>query len=80
MWPTGWLACAAWAALFPLLSPLGPHRAWGAVAAVGYLVAAALSALVRQRGGQLAAAVVAFGRVRCCRSPWHSGQARARAR
>ncbi|MFD8598576.1 glycosyltransferase [Kitasatospora sp. NPDC059646] len=61
LWPAGWLLCAAWAAAFPLLSPLGPHRTWGAVAAAGYLLAAALSGLVRRRNGQLASAAVAFG-------------------
>ncbi|MFE3875146.1 hypothetical protein ACFXPX_12205 [Kitasatospora sp. NPDC059146] len=48
-WCAGWLACAAWAAVFPLVSPLGPHRTWGAVAAVGYLVAAVAVLLPARR-------------------------------
>ncbi|MFF0218731.1 hypothetical protein [Streptomyces vinaceus] len=38
----GWLAAAAWALSFPLVSSLGPHRLWGCCAAAGYLCAAAL--------------------------------------
>ncbi|MFD9687136.1 hypothetical protein ACFWXO_15425 [Kitasatospora sp. NPDC059088] len=48
-WCAGWLACAAWAAVFPLVSPLGPHRTWGAVAAVGYLLAAVAVLLPARR-------------------------------
>ncbi len=44
-WCAGWLGCAGWAALFPLISPLGPHRVWGALAAAGYLAAAVVALL-----------------------------------
>ncbi|MFD7640820.1 glycosyltransferase 87 family protein [Kitasatospora sp. NPDC059795] len=57
LWPAGWLLCAGWAAAFPLLSPLGPHRDWGVVAAFGYLLAAALS---WHRNGRLLSALVAL--------------------
>ncbi|MET9180730.1 hypothetical protein ABZX88_21265 [Kitasatospora aureofaciens] len=48
-WCAGWLACAAWAAVFPLDSSLGPHRSWGTVAALGYL-GAAVTVLLPSRG------------------------------
>ncbi|MFD8477827.1 hypothetical protein [Kitasatospora sp. NPDC059673] len=59
LWPAGWLLCAAWAAAFPLVSPLGPHRDWGTTAAIGYLLAAVLSA--PRRDCRLLSAVVALG-------------------
>ncbi|MFF2076037.1 hypothetical protein ACFVXG_14905 [Kitasatospora sp. NPDC058162] len=48
-WCAGWLASAAWAAAFPLVSSLGPHRTWGTVAAVGYLAAAVTVLLPSRR-------------------------------
>ncbi|MFG2692694.1 hypothetical protein [Kitasatospora sp. NPDC048407] len=60
LWPAGWLLCAAWAAAFPLVSPLGPHRDWGTVAAVGYLLAAVLVLLPR-RDFRLPSALLALG-------------------
>ncbi|MER7667596.1 hypothetical protein ABTY61_03910 [Kitasatospora sp. NPDC096128] len=48
-WCAGWLASAAWAASFPLVSSLGPHRTWGTVAAVGYLAAAVTVLLPSRR-------------------------------
>lgn len=39
-WCAGWLLAAGWAAAFPLVSGLGPHRGWGTIAATGYLAAA----------------------------------------
>ncbi|QKW22555.1 hypothetical protein HUT16_28830 [Kitasatospora sp. NA04385] len=59
-WGAGWLGCAGWAGLFPLLSPLGPHRTWGALAAVGYLLAAAV-ALLPGAGGPGRSGWVALG-------------------
>lgn len=50
----GWLAAAAWALSFPLVSSLGPHRLWGCCAAVGYLCAAALGSR-RPRAAAVAA-------------------------
>ncbi|MFF0387850.1 glycosyltransferase 87 family protein [Kitasatospora sp. NPDC004615] len=60
LWPAGWLLCAAWAAAFPVVSPLGPHRDWGTVAAVGYLLAAVLVLLPR-RDFRLPSALLALG-------------------
>ncbi|MFI9787728.1 glycosyltransferase 87 family protein [Kitasatospora sp. NPDC051984] len=60
LWPAGWLLCAAWAAAFPLVSPLGPHRDWGTVAAVGYLLAAVL-VLPPRRDFRLPSALLALG-------------------
>ncbi|MEV7416351.1 glycosyltransferase 87 family protein [Streptomyces sp. NPDC089919] len=43
VWVAGWLLAAAWAGAFPLVSTLATHRIWGACAAVGYLLAAAVA-------------------------------------
>ncbi|MFD8084482.1 hypothetical protein ACFV4F_22610 [Kitasatospora sp. NPDC059722] len=43
MWTVGWLAAAGWAAAVAAVSALDTHRVWGAFAAAGYLVAAAVS-------------------------------------
>ncbi|MCI3933581.1 glycosyltransferase 87 family protein [Streptomyces sp. AN091965] len=40
VWVAGWLAAAAWALAFPLVSTLATHRAWGLSAAAGYAGAA----------------------------------------
>ncbi|WAL74968.1 hypothetical protein OU787_27730 [Kitasatospora sp. YST-16] len=58
------MGCAGWAGLFPLVSGLGPHRGWGAVAAVGYLLAAGVALLPRgvARAGAVGlSALTAFG-------------------
>ncbi|RPE28712.1 hypothetical protein EDD38_5855 [Kitasatospora cineracea] len=63
-WCAGWVGCAGWAGLFPLVSGLGPHRGWGAVAAVGYLLAAGVALLPRgvaRAGGVGLSALTAFG-------------------
>ncbi|MFC8722939.1 hypothetical protein, partial [Kitasatospora sp. NPDC057198] len=67
-WGAGWAGCAGWAGVFPLVSPLGPHRVWGAVAAVGYLLAAVVAVLPgrggrggRGAGGPVRAGWVALG-------------------
>ncbi|MGP4000445.1 glycosyltransferase 87 family protein [Streptomyces sp. 8N706] len=39
----GWTACSTFALLLAIVSTLGPHRVWGATAAVGYGVAALLA-------------------------------------
>lgn len=49
-WCCGWLAAAVWAAAFPLLSTLGPHRVWGTSACAGYLCAAVAVVSWRSRG------------------------------
>ncbi|MEV7601126.1 hypothetical protein AB0O91_27555 [Kitasatospora sp. NPDC089797] len=59
-WCAGWLACAAWAAAFPFVSSLGPHRTWGTVAAVGYLAAAVTVLLPARRDARLDSAVLAL--------------------
>ncbi|MFF3069512.1 hypothetical protein [Kitasatospora sp. NPDC057936] len=43
LWTVGWLAAAGWAAAVAAVSALDTHRVWGAFAAAGYLVAAAVS-------------------------------------
>ncbi len=58
------MGCAGWAGLFPLVSGLGPHRGWGAAAAVGYLLAAGVALLPRgvARAGAVGlSALTAFG-------------------
>ena len=45
----GWLAAAAWAAVFPIASNLGPQRTWGLIAATAYLLAALTAALLPRR-------------------------------
>jgi hypothetical protein len=58
----GWLAAAAWAAVFPIASNLGPQRTWGLIAAAAYLLAALAAALLpRHRAGRAAAAVALAG-------------------
>ncbi|MFE3766858.1 glycosyltransferase 87 family protein [Streptomyces sp. NPDC059104] len=42
----GWLLAALWAAVFPVVSVLGPHRVWGTCAAIGYAGAALASCLL----------------------------------
>ena len=61
-WILGWLFCAGWAAVFPFASTLVPQRAWGAMAAVGYLLAAGASAwLPRRRAAVVSTAVALTG-------------------
>ncbi|MBB4927836.1 glycosyltransferase 87 family protein [Kitasatospora kifunensis] len=48
-WVRLWLVAAGWAGCFPLLSTLPNHRAWGTLAAGGYLLAAAVAGLVPRR-------------------------------
>ncbi|MFD7831758.1 hypothetical protein ACFV6I_30355, partial [Kitasatospora sp. NPDC059803] len=62
-WCGGWLLAAGWAGAFPLLSDLGPHRAWGACAAVGYLLAALAALLPTRRGRPLSIALALTGAV-----------------
>ncbi len=52
-----WAVYALVALAFALVSDLGPHRAWGALAAVGYAVAAVLACRVRSRPAARMAAV-----------------------
>ncbi|MEV7117264.1 hypothetical protein [Kitasatospora griseola] len=60
LWPAGWLLCAVWAGVFPLVSPLGPHRDWGVVAAAGYLPAAVAAAPWWRRDTRMRSAVLAL--------------------
>ncbi|MFD5560330.1 glycosyltransferase 87 family protein [Kitasatospora griseola] len=60
LWPVGWLLCAVWAGVFPLVSPLGPHRDWGVVAAAGYLLAAVAAAPWWRRDTRMLSAVLAL--------------------
>ncbi|WP_052509299.1 glycosyltransferase 87 family protein [Kitasatospora griseola] len=60
LWPAGWLLCAVWAGVVPLVSPLGPHRDWGVVAAAGYLLAAVAAAPWWRRDTRLRSAVLAL--------------------
>ncbi|MFJ1791363.1 glycosyltransferase 87 family protein [Kitasatospora griseola] len=60
LWPAGWLLCAVWAGVFPLVSPLGPHRDWGVVAAAGYLLAAVAAAPWWRRDTRMLSAVLAL--------------------
>ncbi|MFJ2862468.1 hypothetical protein [Kitasatospora sp. NPDC087314] len=62
-WCGGWLLAAGWAGAFPLLSDLGPHRAWGGCAAVGYLLAALAALLLPRRGRRLSVALALAGAV-----------------
>ncbi|MEW2528276.1 glycosyltransferase 87 family protein [Streptomyces sp. NPDC047071] len=64
VWVAGWLAAAAWALAFPLLSTLATHRAWGFSAAAGY-AGAALAAwwLPRPRARALALGSAGAGAV-----------------
>lgn len=64
MWVGGWLLAAVCAALFPLVSTLGPHRVWGTCAAIGYLGAALTSCwLPRPRARTWAVACALAGAV-----------------
>ncbi|MEU1421283.1 hypothetical protein [Kitasatospora sp. NPDC005751] len=61
-WCAGWLTAAGWAAAFPLVSGLGPHRSWGAIAATGYLGAAvAVLVLPWRRARSWSVAVALLG-------------------
>ncbi|MFJ8439500.1 hypothetical protein [Kitasatospora griseola] len=60
LWPAGWLLCAVWAGAFPLVSPLGPHRDWGVVAAAGYLLAAVAAAPWWRRDTRMLSAALAL--------------------
>ncbi|WP_052433272.1 glycosyltransferase family 87 protein [Streptacidiphilus carbonis] len=61
-WILGWLVCAGWAAVFPFASTLGTQRAWGAMAAAGYLLAAGVCAwLPRHRAATVSTAVAMLG-------------------
>ncbi|MFJ3216679.1 glycosyltransferase 87 family protein [Kitasatospora sp. NPDC086801] len=62
-WCGGWLLAAGWAGAFPLLSGLGPHRAWGTCAAVGYLLAALAALLPTRRSRSLSLALALTGAV-----------------
>jgi hypothetical protein len=63
-WTLGWLVCAVWAAVFPFASTLGPQRAWGAIAAIGYLLAAGASAwLPRRRAATVSTATALLGAI-----------------
>lgn len=62
-WCGGWLVAAGWAAAFPVVSGLGPHRSWGAWAAGGYLLAALSVLVLRRRGREVSVAVAAVGAV-----------------
>ncbi|MFE7436146.1 glycosyltransferase 87 family protein [Streptomyces tendae] len=55
--PCAWTACAIAAPGFALASDLRPHQAWGAMAAVGYTVAAVLACGARSRPAARVAAV-----------------------
>jgi phosphatidylinositol alpha-1,6-mannosyltransferase len=48
-WALGWLACAAWAGSFLVISNLATHRTWGTMAALAYLAAAVAAACGRRR-------------------------------
>lgn len=54
---------AAWAAAFPLMSTLEPHRVWGASACVGYLCAAAAVVFWRSIGRHLSVWIAGVGAV-----------------
>ncbi|MFD4987748.1 glycosyltransferase 87 family protein [Streptomyces sp. NPDC058374] len=54
---------AVWAAAFPLVSTLGPHRIWGTSACVGYLGAAVAVLSWRSRGRVLSVGIAGFGAV-----------------
>ncbi|MFD5025606.1 glycosyltransferase 87 family protein [Streptomyces sp. NPDC058373] len=54
---------AVWAAAFPLVSALGPHRVWGTSACVGYLCAAVAVLSWRSRGRVLSVGIAGFGAV-----------------
>ncbi|MET8841507.1 hypothetical protein ABZW67_15610 [Streptomyces rubiginosohelvolus] len=56
-----WALCAAAALGLAVCSSLGPHRVWGAIAALGYLAAALLA--VRGRSPRTAGAVAVAGAV-----------------
>ncbi|MFI9162713.1 hypothetical protein [Kitasatospora aureofaciens] len=60
LWCAGWLVAATWAATFPLVSSLGPHRTWGTVAAVGYLGAAVTVLLPSRRDARVGSATLAL--------------------
>ncbi|WP_308272346.1 glycosyltransferase 87 family protein [Kitasatospora sp. SUK 42] len=62
-WCGGWLVAAGWAGVFPLVSGLGPHRMWGACAALGYGAAALAAVVVRRRGREVSVAVALVGSV-----------------
>ncbi|WP_425554916.1 glycosyltransferase 87 family protein [Kitasatospora putterlickiae] len=60
MWCGGWLVAAGWAGAFPLASGLGPHRSWGLLAAVGYLVAAVTVLTLPSRWARAGSVAVAL--------------------
>ncbi|KUN58461.1 hypothetical protein AQJ46_43105 [Streptomyces canus] len=49
MWVSGWLVAAAWAGALSLSSTTPTHRAWGGMAGVGYLLAAAAACCTPRR-------------------------------
>ncbi|MGH4030117.1 glycosyltransferase 87 family protein [Actinomycetota bacterium Odt1-20B] len=64
MWVAGLLLCAAWAAVFPLVSELETHRVWGVCAAAGYAAAAgAACGLPRPRARTASVALALAGAV-----------------
>ncbi|MFJ5921420.1 hypothetical protein ACIQF6_02310 [Kitasatospora sp. NPDC092948] len=60
LWSAGWLLCAVWAGVFPLVSQLGPHRDWGAVATAGYLLATVVAAPLWRRDTRMLSALLAL--------------------
>ncbi|MGW1431695.1 glycosyltransferase 87 family protein [Streptomyces sp. NPDC002431] len=54
---------AVWAAAFPLVSTLGPHRFWGASACVGYLCAAVVVLCSRSHGQVVSVWIAGVGAV-----------------
>ncbi|WNM44373.1 glycosyltransferase 87 family protein [Kitasatospora sp. CM 4170] len=60
LWSGGWLVAAGWAAAFPLLSALGPHRSWGLIATAGYLGAAVAVLVLPPQWARSGAAAVAL--------------------
>ncbi|MFD5185023.1 glycosyltransferase 87 family protein [Streptomyces sp. NPDC058372] len=54
---------AVWAAAFPLVSTLGPHRVWGASACVGYLCAAVAVLSWRSLGRAVSVWIAGIGAV-----------------
>ncbi|WP_370077496.1 glycosyltransferase 87 family protein [Streptacidiphilus sp. MAP12-16] len=63
-WILGCVGSAIWAGTFPLVSDLGPQRAWGLIAALGYVAAACASAfLPRPKVARAATALAVLGAV-----------------
>ncbi|MBK3381685.1 MULTISPECIES: glycosyltransferase 87 family protein [Streptomyces] len=54
---------AVWAAAFPVVSSLGPHRVWGASACVGYLCAAVAVSSWRSLGRAVSVWIAGIGAV-----------------